>query len=286
MTGIARECGSLPSRGGRRRPPLGQHFLVDATTIERIVEALGVGAGDLVLEIGPGRGALTAALARRGVRVAAIEIDARLVERLGAQFDRALVRVLQADVLTHDLQRVAELFDDVSSGGLVVVSNLPYAVSKPIAQKLVAERGRIARAVLMFQREVAERVRAAPGSRAYGPLAVLCGQAYTIERLFDVPPRAFRPPPAVASSVTRWIPRSGDAALDPRLEPALRACLAACFGRRRQTLRNNLRAALGSAERADALLGLAGLDPGERAERIDPSGFLRLARAFGAAGLL
>ncbi len=233
-----------------------------------------------MVEIGPGRGALTAELIRRGVRVAAIELDRRLAEQLGERFDASRLRVVHGDVLRHDLVHVAAAFDAGSPPDLIVVSNLPYSVSKPVAQKIVSERARIARAVLMFQREVAERVRATPGSRAYGPLSVLCGEAFVIERLFDVSPRAFRPAPAVSSTVTRWIRRTGDAALDPALEPALRRALAACFARRRQTLRNNVRAALGSDDRAASVLAAAGLDPTLRAEQVDPSAFLRLARAL------
>ena len=244
------------------------------------MDALEVAPGDLVVEIGPGRGALTAELARRGVRVAAIELDRQLAHELRERFDETRVRVVDGDVLAHDLAHVARAFGRGSPADLVVVSNLPYSVSKPVAQKMVAERASIARAVLMFQREVAERVRATSGSRAYGPLSVLCGEAFAIERLFDVSPRAFRPAPAVSSTVTRWIRRTGDAALDPALEPALRRALAACFARRRQTLRNNVRAALGSDGRATSVLEAAELDPALRAEQVDPAAFLRLARAL------
>ncbi len=212
--------------------------------------------------------------------MAAIEIDGRLAEALRARLDPDRVRVIHGDVLTTDLAAVGAAFEGGAAQRLVVVGNLPYAISKPVAQKLVAERQRVSRAVLMFQREVAERLTAPPGGAAYGPLSVLCGQAFVIERLFDVPPRAFRPPPDVCSSVTRWTPRPPAAGLDPRIERALRACLAAAFARRRQTLRNNLRAALGSSERADELLAAARLDGAMRAQQVDPAGFLRLAQSW------
>jgi 16S rRNA (adenine1518-N6/adenine1519-N6)-dimethyltransferase len=215
------------------------------------------------------------------VRVAAIELDPRLAAALAQRFDPAQVGVLHGDVREHALEQVAAALGPAPSPPLIVVSNLPYSVSKPVAQKVVAERASIARAVLMFQREVADRVRAAPGSRDYGPLSVLCGLAFTIDRLFDVAPHAFRPRPQVASTVTRWTRRTGEGTLDPELEPALRRALTACFAHRRQTLRNNLRAALGSDARAASLLDAAGLDPALRAEQLDPAAFVRLARALG-----
>ena len=222
---------------------------------------------------------------RRGLRVAAIEIDPGLVVELRERFAGADLRVVEGDVRERGLTTIA---DDAATGrapsDLLVVANLPYAISKPVAQKIVAERAHVARAVLMFQREVAVRLTATPGTRDYGPLAVLCGQAYAIERLFDVPPRAFRPPPRVASCVTRWVRL--EVGLDPSIEPALRACLTACFARRRQTLRNNLRAAVASPEAADRLLAGAGLDGTWRAEEVEPSGFLRLAAALRSARLV
>jgi len=218
--------------------------------------------------------------------VAAIEVDGRLVKALRASFDEACVRVVHGDVLSIDLATVGAAFGDLAPSPLVVVGNLPYAISKPIAQKLVAERDRVRRAVLMFQREVAARVTASPGGGAYGPLSVLCGLAYEVERMFDVPPRAFRPPPDVASTVTRWTEHPAVSRLDPCIERPLRACLAASFARRRQTLRNNLRAALGSSARAEEVLGAAGLDGATRAEQVDAAGFLRLARVWSSIQLV
>jgi 16S rRNA (adenine1518-N6/adenine1519-N6)-dimethyltransferase len=256
---------------------LGQNFLVQARAAERIVAALDPGPDDAVLEIGPGRAALTSRLIRRASRVVAVEIDGRLVDELRRRQDPGRLMVLHDDILSLDLSDVAARAGLSRATRWVVAGNLPYGISKPVAMKLVAERERVARAVLMFQREVARRLTARPGGREYGPLTVLAGFVYEIAPLFELGPGAFRPRPKVSSSVTLWLPRS-DPALTRELEPRLRACLSACFARRRQTLRNNLRAALRSAAAADDLLRAANLDGSLRAERVDPGGFLDLAR--------
>jgi 16S rRNA (adenine1518-N6/adenine1519-N6)-dimethyltransferase len=168
-------------------------------------------------------------------------------------------------VLGIDFAGIAERMG-LGGASLAVAGNLPYYVSKPIAQKIVRERQDVSRAVLMFQREVAARLTATPGGREYGPLTVYAGAAFRIERLFDVAPDAFRPRPAVHSAVTRWTPRN-DGLLDGERERRLRRCLAASFGRRRKTVFNNLRATLpGGDEAARELLDRAGLDPSVRPE--------------------
>jgi 16S rRNA (adenine1518-N6/adenine1519-N6)-dimethyltransferase len=135
----------------------------------------------------------------------------------------------------------------------------------------------------MLQKEVADRLTAVPETKAYGPLTVLTALTYCIERLFDLRPGAFRPRPKIDSTVTRWHTREMPA-FDEAREDALLACLAACFKRRRQTLRNNVRQALGSPERAEEVLLAAGLDPSLRAEAIPPAGFARLAGFWPAVG--
>lgn len=257
---------------------LGQNFLVDRTAASRIVDSLEIESGEPVLEIGPGRGALTDSLIRKAGRIAAVELDERLVSELAARHDRSRLLLIHDDILKVALGEIAARLD-LPHAPLVVAGNLPYNISKPLALKLVEARDGIDRAALMFQKEVALRLTASPGCRDYGPLSVLAGLAYSIRRLFDLAPGAFRPRPKVASSVTLWRRRSGSP-LDPDLEPRLRACLAACFARRRQTLRNNLRAALRSAEEADRLLGSAELDGSLRAEALSPAQFVRLARLW------
>lgn len=259
---------------GRPRRRFGQNFLTDASAIGRIVAALAPVAGESVLEIGPGRGALTDALLAQMASMSAIEIDRELAARLRARYPDDRLRLIERDVLSVSFEDVAERTP------VLVVGNLPYNISKPVAMKLVVERRSILRAVLMFQREVAERLSATPGTGAYGPLTVLAGRAYKIERLFDLPPGAFHPRPKVVSSVTRWIPR-GEESLPESLVAPLRAVLSAAFGHRRQTLKKNLRAVLvGGEAEAAALLEKTGLDGSVRAEVISPEGFVALASAW------
>ena len=267
----------MDSHRPRRR--FGQNFLADEGAAARIVARLAPRPGEAVLEIGPGRGAITRRLIDSGARVAAIEIDRDLVGQLRTTFAAAL-HVVEGDVLDQSFAAIAGALGVAGSAGLAVVGNLPYYVSKPIALKLVAERAVVSRAVLMFQREVAARLTARPGSKDYSPLTVLCGLAFHIERAFDVPPGAFRPAPKVVSTVTSWT-RKPDAELSEAWEPALRACLTAAFAQRRKTLLANVRAALqGDEPAAIARLAAAGLDPSARAETIPPEGFVRLARAW------
>ncbi len=266
----------LPDAGTAPRPRrrFGQNFLVDGKACRRIVEALALSTGETVLEIGPGRGALTEALLAAVPSVIAVEIDRDLARALRAKFPPDRLRLLEQDVLDLPLSSVGPGLP------LVVAGNLPYNISKPVASKLVFERAFVARAVLMFQREVAGRLTAAPGTADYGPLRVLCGQAFRIERLFDLGPGAFRPSPKVVSTVTLWTPREAGSLPEPAVAP-LREVLRAAFAHRRQTLQKNLRAALpGGEAAAAALLRSCGLDGGLRAERLTPEEFMALARAW------
>src|SRR5258706_13954393 len=194
----------------RARRTFGPKFLDDAGPIGRIVEAPAPSPSEVVLEIGPGRGSLTEALLQAVPAIVAVEIDRDLAALLRARFPSDRLRLVEDDVLDLPLGALAP------SSPLVVAGNLPYNISKPVAMKLVLERHAVGRAVLMFQREVADRLTASPGRRAYGPLTVLTGRAYRIERLFDVRPGAFRPRPNVVSTVTRWTRRE-DGALPPEL---------------------------------------------------------------------
>lgn len=257
---------------------LGQNFLVDQRAIARILRLVQATPEDALLEIGPGRGALTRGLLAALPRAAAVEVDARLAARLRERFGSRLT-LFEEDVLGLDLERVLLALDRPPSGRLLVVGNLPYAISKRLALRLVAQRRYISRAVLMFQAEVARRLTAAPGQRDYGPLTVVAGQSFRIERMLELPPEAFRPQPKVRSSVTRWEPWP-DGGPDEASQARLRACLAACFSRRRRTLRNNLIAALGSPEEAARLLESAALDGALRAEALSPDDFRRLARLW------
>lgn len=258
----------------RARKRFGQNFLTDPAAIRRIVAALGPSASENVLEIGPGRGALTSALLEVVPAISAIEIDRDLAALLRSRYAEDRLRVIEKDVLDVTFDALAQ------KAQLVIAGNLPYNISKPVAMKLVLERRAVLRAVLMFQREVADRLTALPGTAAYGPLTVLAGRAYRIERLFDLAPGAFRPRPKVVSTVTRWTPREAGELPESLIAP-LKAVLSAAFAHRRQTLRKNLRATLrGGDAAAVLLLTQAGLDGALRAEAIPPQGFVALALAW------
>jgi 16S rRNA (adenine1518-N6/adenine1519-N6)-dimethyltransferase len=263
-----------PSALPRARRRFGQNFLTDANAIRRIGAALAPLPFDNVLEIGPGRGALTDVLLNSVPRISAIEVDRDLCALLRSRYPEDRLSLIEKDVLEVAFGALAQ------AGPLVIAGNLPYNISKPVAMKLVVERRAVARAVLMFQREVAQRLTATPGTGAYGPLTVLAGRAYRIERLFDLSPGAFQPSPKVVSTVTRWTPREEDALPESLVAP-LKAVLRAAFARRRQTLQKNLRIALQGGEAAAiSLLAQAGLDGALRAEAIPPEGFVALARGW------
>ena len=251
----------------RPRQRFGQHFLTDQAVVDRIVAAIDPKPGDALVEIGPGRGVLTKPLLQRCGRVRVIEIDHDLAAALAN--DPAAggeLEVLPVDVLNVDFKALRG-----SGPRLRVVGNLPYNISTPLLFHLLAARDAIADMHFMLQKEVVERMAATPGSRVYGRLTVMLAPHCTVESLFDVGPRAFRPPPQVTSSVVRLVPhRSPPFTID---DTALYArVVAAAFSQRRKTLRNALRE-LASVE----TLAEAGIDASLRAERISPGQFARLA---------
>ncbi|MBU6283527.1 ribosomal RNA small subunit methyltransferase A [bacterium] len=256
----------------RRRHALGQHFLVDRGIAGRTVALAGLAAGTTVLEIGPGRGALTEVLLASGLRVVAIELDDDLAGRLEA---RALPGL---DVLRGDALRLDDL--PLPAGPLPVVANLPYSTGTAILSRLLRSPARFPRLVLMLQKEVAQRVCAGPGSRSYGSLSVLVALHAEARLAFDVPPRCFAPPPKVDSAVVRL-----DVLVAPRADVAdevlFRRVVRGAFSQRRKTLRNSLRGAFGEPV-ARLLLERSGIDPGRRAEELDLREFAGLARVAGA----
>ena len=253
------------------RKGLGQHFLFDGNLTAKIAAAAGDLSEGTTIEVGPGPGGLTRALlAREPALLVAIERDRRCVEALAplAAAAEGRLRVVEADALTV---RIAE----AGPAPRRIVSNLPYNVATPLLLGWLAQPAALARMVLMFQREVADRLLAAPGEAAYGRLAVATQWRWTVERLFDLPPRAFVPPPKVWSTVVRLEPRPAPLAeADPAL---LERVTAAAFGQRRKMLRAALRS-LGPG--SDALIAAAGLDPTARAETVPVEGFCALARAL------
>jgi 16S rRNA (adenine1518-N6/adenine1519-N6)-dimethyltransferase len=271
----------VAAHGLGARKALGQNFLFDLNLTRRIARAAGPLAGVVVVEVGPGPGGLTRALLAEGAeKVIAIERDARALPPLaeiGAHWPGRL------EVIAGDALSVAPRTLIASAGGIPIriVANLPYNIATALlTQWLEAEPWPpfYDRLILMFQREVAERIVATPQNRAdYGRLAVLAGWRTEARILFDVPAAAFVPAPKVTSSVVELIPRSSPEPCDPA---TLSALTQAAFGQRRKMLRQSLKA-FASSRGLDlaALIAAAGLDPTMRAEEVDVAGFAALARA-------
>jgi 16S rRNA (adenine1518-N6/adenine1519-N6)-dimethyltransferase len=243
------------------KPKLGQNFLVDSEATQRIAASIGDLSGRTVVEIGPGRGAITATLAARAGHVLAVELDRELAARLRAEFPAERVTVVEQDVLQFDFA-AASL---IAGQRLLVVGNLPYGITSQILLKLAASHAALDRAVLMVQREVADRVVAQPGSRDYGLLSVTVQMHGPAERLFTLPPSAFSPPPDVHSTVFRWrfAPRFEALGLE---EVSFLRLVRKCFAQKRKTLANNLRAAGVAPAEVAAALTLAGIAAQARGE--------------------
>jgi 16S rRNA (adenine1518-N6/adenine1519-N6)-dimethyltransferase len=257
--------------GGRRRA-LGQHFLRDPGIARAIVDLVAPTANDLVVEIGPGEGALTVELARRAGKVIALEVDPVLASRLRERLGEA--QIVEADARSWDYRGLTA----PAGGRVLVVGNLPYSVSKPILTALVAARTAVDAMALMLQREVAERVAAAPGSRVYGSLSVLTQLYCDVTLALRVPPSAFRPPPEVESAVIRL-----DVLPSPRValadERRFHVVVRAAFAQRRKTLANALAAGLARSVGAlRAAAESAGIDPSRRAETLTIEEFAELTR--------
>ncbi len=245
----------------------GQNFLTDQNYIQKIVDALDLSPEDQVIEIGPGRGSLTRPLTEKAGRVLAIEFDRDLIPLLQEQFrDRSNFILYEGDALTADLDALAE-------GGVIkLAANLPYNISTAILQRLITYKANFSEMVLMFQREVVERIVARPGSRERGYLSVIAQSAFDVERLFDVPGNAFRPVPKVWSSVVRLRPRETPFANTPEFDKLV----SAGFRQKRKTIQNNLKVLNIDAAQ---LLTTAGIDPQTRAEALSMHQWCDLAAA-------
>jgi 16S rRNA (adenine1518-N6/adenine1519-N6)-dimethyltransferase len=246
------------------RKRFGQHFLHDRSVLQRIADAVNPDSADAVVEIGPGTGALTALLLQNLQRLHAIEIDRDLAQDLRARFgDRLLLR--EGDALKFDFGAMAR----ECGQQLRVVGNLPYNISTPLLFHLLDSVNSLRDLHVMLQREVIDRMAAQPGSSDYGRLTVMLAPHLAIEKLFDVGPGAFHPPPRVWSAVARLtvLPQ-------PRFDipPAFAALVAAAFSQRRKTLRNSLRRIL-----PDSAWAATAIDPGARAETLSPAQFAELA---------
>lgn len=216
----------------------GQNFLSDKGTIKRIVDALGPKADETILEIGPGRGALTAPLLEKAGSLVAIEFDRNLIPLLTERFsEKANFKLVESDALVTDFCEVIRPANQAR-----VVANLPYNVATAIVQRLIEQRSCVSEMVLMLQKEVVERITAAPGSGERGYLSVFVQAYCETEKLFDVAPSSFRPAPKVWSSVVRLRLRERPAA-DVQDEKLLWRVVSAGFAQRRKTIFNNLRKA-------------------------------------------
>ncbi len=268
------------------KPKLGQNFLVDTEASQRIAASIGDLSGRTVVEIGPGRGAITAALAARATHVLAVELDHELALHLRVQFPPERVTVVEQDVLDFDFEKAcAEFSTDstVKSERLLVVGNLPYGITSPILLKLAASHTALDRAVLMVQREVADRVTAQPGSRDYGLLSVTVQMYGPAQQLFTLPSSAFSPPPDVHSTVFRWrfAPLFAELGVE---EASFLRFVRQCFAQKRKTLANNLRAAGIPPTAITASLAAAGLTPLDRAESLSLESFAALWRCLKTKG--
>jgi 16S rRNA (adenine1518-N6/adenine1519-N6)-dimethyltransferase len=258
---------------------LGQNFLLDLNLTGRIARAAGPLDGVTVIEIGPGPGGLTRALLAEGARkVIAVERDDRAIAALGeiAQRYPGRLDVIAGDALAADLK------SHVSDGPARIVANLPYNIATPLLVSWLTTEPWppwFDRLVLMFQREVAERIAAPPGGKQYGRLSVLAGWRTRAKILFDVHPSNFVPPPKVTSSVVELVPRPDAAICDRRL---LERVTAAAFGQRRKMLRQSLKS-LGVDPLP--LLATVGIEPTSRAEEIPVEGFIALTHAFHNASI-
>lgn len=252
----------------RPRKRFGQHFLLDRGVLAKIVAAVDPRLGDEVLEIGPGRGALTAPLIDKVGRIRAIEIDRDLARELRERFPPDKLELFETDALRFDYAALP--------ARVRLVGNLPYNISTPLLFRLCASSGVFRDLHLMLQKEVAARMCARPSTPEYGRLSVMIQHWFRVERLFNVLPGAFRPRPKVESAVVRLLPRTAAerGAVD---ESALRRLVTAAFSRRRKTLRNALSGLL-SVQCLEKL----GVDPGLRAENLSLADYVVLARQISA----
>ena len=275
-----------PTRTTQRKPKLGQHFLADDSAAQRIVEALGDVSQGTVFEIGPGRGAITRLLARKTRRLIAVELDRVLAAQLRLKFSTyPNVEIIEGDILKIDLDTVFGPKPGSLRPGLTftpdpasVVGNLPYYITSDILLRLLEYHRYFSTIVTMVQKEVADRLAAAAGSRDFGLLSATAQLYGRIEKLFTLPPGFFSPPPKVHSSVVRIT-------IQPRLdalqvsEASFIPFLKLCFGQKRKTLWNNLKTSYDKVV-LQAALAKAGVKPTVRAEALPLEKTAALFRAL------
>lgn len=258
-------------QGHRARKRFGQNFLHDRHWIERIAKAVNATEGDDIVEIGPGQAALTRELIACAGKVRAVEIDRDLAAWLKETFPESL-SLIEADALTLDWTQVAK------NDNLRVVGNLPYNISSPLLFKLLEAADHVKDQHFMLQKEVVDRMVAQHGSKTYGRLSVMLQWRYRMQKLFDVPPGAFNPPPKVMSSVVRMIPKAKEEVPSVDFE-LFSSVVANAFSQRRKTIRNALSALLSAEE-----IAACDVAPGARAEELPLDAFVRLAQKAEALG--
>jgi 16S rRNA (adenine1518-N6/adenine1519-N6)-dimethyltransferase len=273
----------------KAKKSLGQNFLTDSRISRRIVDAVSPRQSDIILEIGPGTGALTRLLVEQSGFVIAVEIDPRLADELRRSVITNKLSIIEADALTVN-------WDDLISSGIAsskaigcaeiervrVVANLPYYISTPIIERLIRLRSRIFDLTLMLQNEVVERIASQPGSKEYGYLSILVQYHCEATKLFEVPPSAFKPAPKVQSAIVRLAVRDKPA-VDVSDEPRFFAMVRSSFAQRRKTILNNLKAASGAlsfAQPIESALQAASIDSKRRAETISLEEFEALYHAL------
>jgi 16S rRNA (adenine1518-N6/adenine1519-N6)-dimethyltransferase len=272
----------LEAAGVRPRKSRGQNFLIQPAIADRIVAAAEIAPGDEVVEVGPGLGILSDRILRSGVRrLWLVELDARLAERLKSAFaGHPAVRVICRDFLE------VELAEMVERPPIKVIGNLPFNAAAAILRRLDEMRGAIGRMVLMFQREVAERIRARPGERAYSALSVFTALYWETAEHFRVAAGNFRPVPHVDAEVIVFAPHAR-APFAPASEVALLGVIRAAFSAPRKTIRNALAGGLGAApEAVVGALKREAIDPAARPATLAVGDFVRLACALERAGAI
>ena len=260
----------------RAKKRYGQHFLHERKYIDDIIKAALLTSSTQVLEIGPGLGALTDPILASGVSLQVMEVDRDIIARLKERCEPNL-QIHEGDALSLDWQSL------LTAPPYTLISNLPYNISSQILFRLLDERSLFARAILMFQKEVADRIVAEPSSRNYGILSVLCQLYFDVRRVVNVPSGAFNPPPKVDSAVIELIPLTAPRfAIDDEL--FMRRVVKAAFAQRRKTLRNTLRSAGFSVEEIESAAEVVGIDLKRRGETLKLEEFTSLANTLLAQG--
>lgn len=264
---LLRELGAAPNR------TLGQNFLISANVLDRIVAAAQVTKADTVLEIGPGLGALTTRLIESAAHVCAIEKDAQFLDLLGRKLPS--LHLIPGDALKVSWETL-----QLPNSAVKVVANLPYSISKPMLRRLMEEwRPHLQSATLTVQKEVAERIVAAPNTSAYGPMAIMCALHGKAKKLFDIAPGSFLPPPDVTSSVV-FIEMREVPSVQIEDEAFFWKVIHAAFGQRRKQLGNTLRPLQSDKEKLLEVLKTCAIDPQRRGETLSLEEFAQLSKVL------